>query len=494
MKTLAVLILSLTLTYSWLCFSQTDESWPRFRGINGSGVAAETAKPHIVFDSTNLRWKFDISPGVSSPVIWKNQLFLTGFIESSKELQTICIDRLLGTLMWKSSVKPDTIERVHQIGSPAQSSVATDGEHVVSYFGSCGLFCYNMQGDLQWKYAIACNDQYFGSGTSPIISGNKVLLVNDFGTKPFLIAINIEDGSVVWKTYLQLPTIPNTGGHSVPCLADNIIVIHRIGEITGFSVHDGSRQWGFRLLTCGVSSPIIAKEKVITSCWYNLSEDNQRGKLPDFGELITKYDANKNGTIDPTELPDDLIFYFRPENKLEETSKTVKDFFTNFDLDANKEISQQEWEGSLNFVKNFLYKPSGLVALNIGSIGELSDTSALWKVTEDIPEVPCPVFYKDRIYMVKDGGILSCIDSESGKLLYKTRIGNASPHIASPIAANGLIYIFGFNGKLKIVKAGDTYELAGQNDFSNKIVATPAIIGNTIYIRTGKELLAYSNK
>ncbi|MHB9143559.1 MAG: PQQ-binding-like beta-propeller repeat protein [Paludibacter sp.] len=93
--------------------------------------------------------------------------------------------------------------------------------------------------------------------------------------------------------------------------------------------------------------------------------------------------------------------------------------------------------------------------------------------------------------MVKDGGILSCIDSESGKLLYKTRIGNACPHIALPIAASGLLYIFGFNGKLEIVKAGDTYELVGQNDFSNKIVATLAIIGNMIYIRTGKELLAY---
>ena len=85
---------------------------------------------------------------------------------------------------------------------------------------------------------------------------------------------------------------------------------------------------------------------------------------------------------------------------------------------------------------------------------------------------------------VKDGGIVTCVDPESGKVIYTIRIGNPGPYIASPVAANGFIYFSGYNGKMKIVKAGDKFEVAGEYDFKDNLAATPAIIGNTIFIRT----------
>lgn len=477
------------------CKNKTnDQVWPQFRGINGSGVAAENARPPIIFDSTTLSWKTELPQGVSSPVIWKNKMFVTGFNDSKKELQTICLDRKNGNVLWTSTVIPDTIEICHSISSPAQSTVVTDGKRVITYFGSCGLFCYDMQGKLLWKYRLACCSNWPGNGTSPVIAGDKLILIRDLD-EPFLLALYLNNGAVAWKKFLNSNPIPSNGGHSVPLIYKDWIFIHRVGEITCYSVFDGSQIWSYKLLTSGVSSPIIAGDKVVTACWYNFSEENQRGKLPGFDDLIKDYDKNHNGTISQAELPDNMILFTRPEiSDLENTTGIVKDFGWYIDANQDGEITRQEWETFLEVLKDNYYKPSGLLAINLESIGDLSDRSLLWRIPENISEVPSPVFYQDRVYMVKDGGIVSCIDPENGKAIYTMPLGNRGGYIASPVAANGYLYIFGFNGKMKILKAGDKFEIAGEYDFKDKIAATPAIIGNNIYIRTRKELLAYSGE
>jgi outer membrane protein assembly factor BamB len=478
-----------------ICNSQVlDQNWPQFRGNNGSGIAAESAKPPIIFDKKYLDWRIELPQGVSSPVIWKDKLFITGFNESLKELHTMCINHKNGKILWDNTVKPDTIEEVAQISSPAQSTVVTNGEKVVAHFGSCGFFCYDMQGKLLWKYRLPCNRNIFGSATSPVIYGDKLIYLNDLG-KPYLMAISLSDGNVAWKISLKSYSIPTPGGHSMPCIYKDMIYIHRVGEISCFSVKDGSQSWFFSLITSGVSSPIIADNKVITACWYNFSEENQRGKLPDFNVLVKSYDKNQNGTISSVELPDDMILYTRPEiPDLPNTTGTVKSTFWVFDSSKDGEISLEEWNTGLDLLNKMYFKPAGLIALNSQGIGNLTDEKVLWRVIDNIPEVPTPIYYKNRLFMVKDGGILTCVNSESGNVLYTTRIGNPGPYVASPVAANGFIYIAGYNGKMKILKAGDKFELAGEYDFKDKIAATPAIIGNTIFIRTKTQLLSYSNK
>jgi len=472
-----------------------DFQWPQFRGINGSGVAAETAIPPIILDSTTLAWRKELPKGVSSPVIWNDKLFVTGFNDSNNELSTICLDRKNGDILWSRAVKPDTVENSHSISSPAQSTAVTDGERIITYFGSCGLFCYDMQGQVLWKYPLACSNTIFGNGTSPVIAGDKLLLIRDFGPNPYLIALDKRTGGLVWKTHFKNPSRIGDVGQSIPCLINNIIIVHRAREVSGFSVKDGSLLWNFPILTSGVSSPIVAGDKVIAACWYNLSEEDQRGKLPGFDELIKNYDKNQNGSISSSELPEDLVIYQRPEIKdVANTTGTVKSFIGIFDKDDDGEIVRQEWDAGLDMLKEYFYQPAGLIALNPESSGDLTDVSVLWRVVDNLPEVPSPIFYKNRVYMVKDGGIITCVDPANGKVIYKMSLGNRGGYIASPIAANGFLYIFSYNGKLKILKAGDTFEIAGEYDFKDKIAATPAIIGNTIYIRTGKELIAYSKK
>lgn len=485
MKTSISFLLILVWTVS--CVEQKqDLIWPQFRGINGTGVSAEDSRPPLIFDRSNLLWKTVLLPGVSSPVIWNNKIIVTGYDEDSEVLQTICINRRNGKILWNKSVTPDTIEKYHSISNPAQSSPVTDGERVIVNFGSCGLYCYNMEGTLQWEYNLPCVTDPYGCANSPIIVGEKLLIVRWAGQSAMLMALDKKTGTEIWK----VNTI--SAGYTMPCIYNNIIYIHNFEGITGFSLVDGSEKWHYKITSRGNGSPIIAENKIIVPFWTQLSEEDRVGKLPDYEALVRGYDKNKNGTVSKDELPDDDVnFFYRPDNDLESSQGTAKIFFGYIDANIDDEITMSEWNNLLEMQKS-LSNPAGLMAFNLENQGELPDSNVLWRVTKNIPEVPTPIFYNNRVFMIKDGGILTCTNPETGEVIYTERIGNSGPYIASPIAANGFLYFFGYNGKTKIVKAGDIFEVAGEHDFDDKIIATPAIVGNTIYIRTGEGLWAYS--
>src|SRR5438270_6226367 len=144
-------------------------SWPQFRGPGGSGIA-EGQKPPVEFGpEKNLRWKVTVPSGLSSPIVAGENLVLTAF-ENGK-LYTIAYRRADGTEAWRREAPAKQIEPYHkQEGSPAASTPATDGERIVSYFGSCGLLCYDLAGKELWKYEMppASISGNFGSGVSPI--------------------------------------------------------------------------------------------------------------------------------------------------------------------------------------------------------------------------------------------------------------------------------------------------------------------------------------
>ena len=122
-----------------------SSNWPQFRGDNASGLAAG-AKPPVKFGPTEgVVWSIDVPWSPSSPAIWGERIFLTTF--RNGELETRCHNRADGKLRWARGVKPGEVEDFHRSdGSPAASTPATDGQRVVSYFGSFGLICYDIEG------------------------------------------------------------------------------------------------------------------------------------------------------------------------------------------------------------------------------------------------------------------------------------------------------------------------------------------------------------
>ena len=123
--------------------------------------------------------------------------------------------------------------------------------------------------------------------------------------------------------------------------------------------------------------------------------------------------------------------------------------------------------------------------------GDISISNFIWGEPDHVPHVTSPLFYNNRVYMVKSGGIVSCFRAEDGELLYSERIGTAGAYFASPVAVNGKILFTSRTGVITVVEAGDQMNILARNDLDDIIAATPAIVDNKIYLRTANAFYAF---
>src|SRR6478736_3336753 len=146
-------------------------AWPQFRGPGGAGIAENQHPPTVLGPDKNVKWKVPTPSGISSPIVVGDKLVVTAFDDG--KLYTIAYRRADGKELWRADAKATEIEKYHKTeGSPAASTPATDGQRIVSYFGSCGLVCYDLSGKELWKYELptAVTVGNFGSSSSPILS------------------------------------------------------------------------------------------------------------------------------------------------------------------------------------------------------------------------------------------------------------------------------------------------------------------------------------
>jgi len=236
-------------------------SWPQFRGPNSSGIG--DGKPPVEFGpDKNVLWKVAIGSGLSSPVIAKGRLFLTEFDRNTKQLSTVCIDPRTGKTLWRRSVAPAQIEKVHEIGSPAAPTPATDGERVYAYFGSYGLVSYDFDGKVQWERRLPLPENIYGAVSSPIVAGH-LLVLNHQGKEAYLLGVDRRDGRTVWKTDRSQYQY----GWSTPVYwrHDGVDEIAVLGgdfqpnqRLMAYNLADGTERWWVAgLPPCGKSTPVI---------------------------------------------------------------------------------------------------------------------------------------------------------------------------------------------------------------------------------------------
>jgi len=118
-------------------------------------------------------------------------------------------------------------------------------------------------------------------------------------------------------------------------------------------------------------------------------------------------------------------------------------------------------------------------------------TEVLWQFPRGVPECPSPLFYDGRIYMLKNGGIFTALDAQTGELLFQERIDARGPYYASPVAGDGKIYAASRRGVVTTLRAGQVLEILGQVDLGEDIHATPALAGGVVYVRTEAHLYAF---
>ncbi len=195
-------------------------NWAHWRGPTGNGVSPDAKPPTEWSVTKNVKWKVDVpGRGSSSPVVWDQQVFITTAVPVGPatnnslpklDFRTLCFDRGNGKLLWeKSAVIATPHQETHSTNGFASASSCTDGEHVYSHFGSQGLYCYTMQGELVWKrddFGKMMTRNSFGEGSSPTLEGDKILVPWDHEGPSALYALDKRTGKTLWKTDRDEPT------------------------------------------------------------------------------------------------------------------------------------------------------------------------------------------------------------------------------------------------------------------------------------------------
>src|SRR5262249_49755956 len=148
----------------------------------------------------NVKWKVPVPSGMSSPIIVGDKLIITA-LEGGK-LYTIAYERANGKELWRAEAPAKKLEIYHKTeSSPASSTAATDGKRIVSYFGSCGLFCYDLAGRELWRLEMptAVMFGHFGTGVSPILADGTVVLVRDTAQDAKIMAVDLASGKLKWE-------------------------------------------------------------------------------------------------------------------------------------------------------------------------------------------------------------------------------------------------------------------------------------------------------
>jgi outer membrane protein assembly factor BamB len=176
--------------------------WPQFRGPHRDGQSQDTAAPLEWGRDKNVRWKIKLpAPGNSSPIVVGDRVFLT-CAEDRKGLwrSLYCFDRNDGKQLWVKTVAYDRAEPTHETNPYCASTPASDGQRVVVWHGSAGLYCYDLAGNEVWKADLGSFRHIWGYASSPIIHGGRVFLNAGPGARRFVAALDKNTGGILWQT------------------------------------------------------------------------------------------------------------------------------------------------------------------------------------------------------------------------------------------------------------------------------------------------------
>jgi outer membrane protein assembly factor BamB len=443
---------------------------PQFRGPNGSGVAEKQRPPAYLSAESNLLWKAEVPSGLSSPCIAGDRIFLTAFDHG--KLFTLAVDRRSGKELWRRESPNGKPQEVHQVSSPAVATPAADGRRVFVYFIPFGLISYDFEGREQWRKPVPSGYVMNGSGTSPILAGDTVVLNCDQDEGgSFLLAVDARTGKTRWQTAREDAI---SSSYSTPIIwkrgrQEDVVVCGSL-RVAGYDLRNGKQTWVANVLT----SVSVAPSPVLgDGLLYVMSRGVPPNAMGTFADFAGKSDKDGDGKISLREAP--------------------KGFdggvFRMMDIDKDGFITEKDWTAMTNF---FAKGDSGLFALRAPGTGDITSTHVAWKRTKGTAGISSPLFYDGRVYVVQDGGRLSCWNAKTGQPYYEQeRVGAEGEYYASPIAANGRIYLASSRGTISVIRGGDAFEVEARNELKESVMATPAIADHKVYVRSAKHLWAF---
>ena len=448
------------------------QDWPRFRGANGSGVSSGTGLPTEFGPEKNLLWKVAVPFGRSSPVVSGKRVYLTA--TEGEKLITMALDRSSGKIIWRTELQRPRATPIYKANDGGSPTPVTDGKNVYAFFPDLGLVSFDADGKERWRLPLGPFDTFYGMSSSPILSGNTVLLVCDARSKPFIVAADAATGKVRWR--MQRSEV-RFEGYTSPILYEPKgepaqLVVLGANRIDSFTIATGERVWWVRgLAFYPVASPVIEKGMLVATTY---GTDAPSG--PAFDDFL-KSDTNSDGKLAREEM---------------KAAGELYDHFPGLDTNNDGFMERAEWDAYRNGAAGGKY---GLVGVKLGGRGDLTDTAIVWNERKTYPAMPTPLIYKDVLYIVKTGGIIASLNPVSGETFKVGRSEKAmGEYSSSPVAADDKIFFISETGVATVVKAQPQWEVLAVNDLADECYATPAIVGNAIYIRTRSTLYSFSKK
>ena len=422
------------------------QNWPSFRGPNASGVA-EGTNPPTSWDlekTQNVLWKINI-PGLShsSPIVWGNQVFVITAVSSDANASFKAKDRGI--------------------------DLATDdAKHTWMIFA-----LDKRNGRVLWT-----DKPYEGvprarrhvkatqANSTPVTDGRYVVAV--FGSEG--LACYDTNGKLLWKEDLGVlnPGLwddkESSWGHaSSPIIYRDLVIVqadgHKQSFIAAFNLKDGKQAWR------------VERNEITSWTTPSIYQGKDRTELiANGGRYVRGYDP-----------------------------LTGKELWRFADNDTQVKMQAPLIANDLIYITGGYPPGRAMYVFRPGAVGDISlkageDTNAFlaWRTSKGSPYTPTPIVYGDQFYVLADNGVLSSYDAKTGELIYQQRLPTSFS--ASPVAADGKLYLASEDGDVFVVKAGRQYELLSKNVMGQPLMATPAITQGMLILRGDKAIYAIGER
>ncbi len=409
------------------------DNWPQWRGRLGTGEAA--GNPPVEWSETrNIRWKTAIPGlGASTPIIWGDTIYLQtaepvgedkaprqtafafpeqmdvykglAYFRATRDyaFSLVAIDRETGRVRWRKVLRVEQpAEGRHPTNTFASASPSTDGERIIAFFGSRGLYGLDMNGEVIWQHDFGDMQTRngWGEGSSPTLFRDRVVVTWDHEADSFIAVLDKATGREIWRRSRNEPTT-----------------------------------WATPLVV-----PVGDRVHVITN-----GQQHVRGYDLETGEEIWHGPGLTFNSI-PSPVHADGIAYLT-----------------------------SGFQGNV------------LLAVDLSQArGNIEESGALlWRRDRDTPYVSSPLLYGGSLYVFKHlQGIMTALDAKTGDVRYgPVRLSEIPDLYASPVGVAGRVYVAGRDGLTVVFRHGPEFEVLAVNELDDGFDASPAVVGDELYLR-----------
>lgn len=426
--------LSLLILCLFVQFSRSTlhaQTWPQWRGPDGQGHASATNLPTTFGDTSNVVWRTSLpGKGWSSPVMNERQIWMTAASESEPT--------------------DEDLERLSQLKNARMLQISgAVAMHVLCVDRESGEVLHDIELAVEENPQPIHELNSYASPT-PILDGDR--LYCHFGAHG-TVCVDTTSGDVLWKN-MDIEVQHENGPGSTPVLWNNRLILTCDGTdvqyVAALDTETGEEVW-------------------------RTTRSGEMDSNPQFQKAYgTPIVIEVEGTPQLISPGADWVYAYNPENG--EELWRVPYGGLGFSI-----VPRPVYGNGMVYFSTSFMKPE-ILAIEV----KRDEAEIKWRQARQAPRMPSPLLVADELYMVSDNGIASCLDAETGEIIWAERLGGNFS--SSPLYADGKIFVGNRTGHLYVFQPGREFKLLADNELDGAVMATPAAVGDALYVRTEHSL------